>query len=53
MQGALVRWLSDIIRLESLTATVDDDLLTVTVRYYISDDQQPVTQVIRQAMGGQ
>lgn len=37
VQGALQKWLSDYIKVESVMATVDEAVLTVTVQYSLLD----------------
>lgn len=50
VQGALQKWLSGYVRVQSVTAAVDDAVLTVTVAYtLVSSD---VTQVATYTYGG-
>jgi phage baseplate assembly protein W len=45
-QGALQRWLGDIITVNSLTVSADDATLSITVAYTITATGQPVTATI-------
>jgi uncharacterized protein len=40
-RGALVRWLSDLIEVQDVTAESEESRLTVTVRYLVRGTQQP------------
>ena len=45
-QGALQRWLGDIITVSSLTVSADDATLSITVTYTITATGQPATATI-------
>jgi phage baseplate assembly protein W len=44
IQAGLQQWLSDLIHVQSVTATADDATLQITVAYTIIQTQQPQTQ---------
>ena len=51
LHTALVQWLGDIIRVESLTVGADGDELIVQLTYAIHPSQEMMTQVVRSGMG--
>jgi phage baseplate assembly protein W len=50
-QGALQRWLGDIITVNSLTVSADDATLSITLNYTITATGQPVTATITGQVG--
>lgn len=50
-QGALQRWLGDIITVDSLTVSADDATLSITVNYVITATGQQVSDTITGQVG--
>jgi phage baseplate assembly protein W len=47
LQGALQRWLGDLIRVETVSVAMDDAALTIALRYTVLSTQQRVSATLR------